>query len=107
MSRIAAYCGTRNIYSDMITSAKSLIANSPVEEVHMFIEDDDMEEELPNIIICHNVSNQTYFSEDSPNIDSSNDYMLMMYAALSNELNNNTVLALTANAIVQDDISEI
>lgn len=38
MDKHAAFCGTRAIYGDMETAAKSIIAGSSVDKVHLFIE---------------------------------------------------------------------
>jgi len=54
--REAVYSGTRNLYSDMETAAKSLVANSSVDRVHFLIEDGAFPRELPDIIECHDVS---------------------------------------------------
>lgn len=59
--RAAVYCGTRNLYSDMVTAAKSLIHNSNVEKVFLIIEDDTFPEPLPSIVDTINVSNQSHF----------------------------------------------
>jgi len=107
MEKIAAYCGTRDVYSNIITSVKALIANSAVNEVHIFIEDDDMGEAMPDIVVFHNMSDQSYFEQDTPNMQQPNDYIKMMYMALCHELPYDTVLALTYNAIPQEDITKI
>lgn len=107
MERIAAYCGTRDVYSNIITSVKALIANSAVDEVHIFIEDDDIGEVMPDIVVFHNISSQTYFEQDTPNMQQPNDYIKMMYMALCHELPYDTVLALTYDAIPQEDITKI
>lgn len=44
----AVYSGTRNLYESMVWSAKSLVANSGVDRIHMLIEDDDFPYELPD-----------------------------------------------------------
>ena len=107
MKRVAAYTGTRGIYSDMIMSAKSLIANSAVDEVHFFIEDDDIGEELPDIIICHNVKNQKYYAADGPNMTSPFSYMAMLRIAMCHYLPYNTALLLDCDTIVVNDATEI
>ena len=107
MKRVAAYTGTRNIYKDMILSAKSLIANSAVDEVHFFIEDDDMGVELPDMIICHNVSDQTYFKAGTPNMKSNFTYMAMLRIAMCHLLPYNTALLLDSDLIVERDATEI
>ena len=108
MKRVAAYTGTRGIYSDMVMSAKSLIANSAVDEVHFFIEDDTMEDEdLPDMIICHNVSNQQYYKKDGPNMTSQFSYMAMLRIAMCHYLPYNTALLLDCDTVVVDDATEI
>ena len=64
--RHAAYCGTRNIYGDMETAAKSLVANSNVDVVHFLIEDAEFPHDLPSIVQCHDVSGQTFFPQGGP-----------------------------------------
>lgn len=108
MKRIAAYTGTKNIYSDMVMSAKSLIANSAVDEVHFFIEDDTIEEEnLPDIIICHNVSNQKYYAADGPNMTSPFSYMAMLRIAMCHYLPYKTALLLDCDTVVLNDATPI
>ena len=108
MKRIAAYTGTKNIYSDMIMSAKSLIANSAVDEIHFFIEDDTIEEEnLPDMIICHNVSNQKYYAADGPNMTSPFSYMAMLRIAMCHYLPYKTALLLDCDTVVLNDATPI
>ena len=66
----AVYSGTRNLYRDMATSAKSLIANSSVDRVHFLIEDDEFDEELPDVIDVQNVNGWSN-RFDGPNISRS------------------------------------
>lgn len=80
--KYASYCGTRNLYPDMDRSARSLIANSDVDKVYFFIEDDEFPSTLPPIIECINVSEQSFFSHDSANIKTEFTYMALMRAAL-------------------------
>ena len=80
--RQAAYCGTRNLYDDMETAAKSLIANSGVEVVHMLCEDADMGRDLPKMVQVHDVHQQRLFRKDGPNMQSCFTYMAMMRVAL-------------------------
>lgn len=104
----AAYCGTRAIYGDMETSAKSLIANSNVDRVHFVIEDGEFPHELPDIIQCHDLSKQEFFKPSSPNMRSGYTYMAMMRIALCHVLaETDKVLSLDADTIVMKDCSEI
>lgn len=79
----AVYSGTRNLYADMATAAKSLIDNSTVTDVWLLIEDDEFPYELPDIVRWHtkNMGGQTWFPPDGPNMDSVFTYMAMIRAA--------------------------
>lgn len=106
--RHAAFCGTRNLYGDMETAAKSLVANSSVDVVHMVIEDPDMGRELPDIIQCHDVGNQTFFGLDGPNMRSCFSYMAMMRSALCYVLPDvPKVLSLDADTVCVGDVDGI
>lgn len=105
--KYAAYCGTRNIYEDMETSAKSLVKNSDVDRIFFLIEDDEFPRELPDIISCINVSGQKFFKPDSPNMRSQFTYMAMMRAALCHVLGVDRVLSLDADTICLKDASKI
>jgi lipopolysaccharide biosynthesis glycosyltransferase len=108
LMRHAAYCGTRNIYGDMETAAKSLVANSSVDVVHMIIEDHDMGRELPPIVKCHDVSGQTWFAKDGPNMTSQYTYMAMVRIALCHVLPRvRKVLSLDHDTICARNIDDI
>lgn len=108
VKRHAAYCGTRAIYDDMETSAKSLIANSDVDVVHLVIEDAAFPRELPDIIQVHDLSGQTYFAPDGPNMASGYTYMAMMRMALCHILPRvSKVLSLDADIVCVKDVSAI
>lgn len=108
VKRHAAYCGTRNIYEDMETAAKSLIAMSDVDVVHFVIEDAEWEHELPPIIQLHDLSGQTYFAPDGPNMQSGYTYMAMMRLALCHVLPRvSKVLSLDADTVCMDDVSAV
>ena len=104
----AAYCGTRNIYADMETAAKSLIAMSDVDVVHFVIEDAEFPSELPPIVRVHDASGQTFFAPDGPNMASGYTYMAMMRLALCHVLPRvNKVLSLDADTVCMDDVSGV
>lgn len=104
----AAYCGTRAIYGDMETSAKSLIANSDVDVVHFIIEDAEWPNPLPDIIQVHDVHDQTYFAQDGPNMRSGYTYMAMMRLALCHVLPRvGKVLSLDADTVCMADVSDL
>ena len=55
--KAAVYCGTRNVYQDMIPSMKSLLIHSDVDKIYFLIEDDEFPYPLPPEVECINVSN--------------------------------------------------
>lgn len=108
MEKHAAYTGTRNLYDSMETAAKSLIANSSVDTVHFFIEDDNFPHELPDIIQCHNVSGQKFFPKNGPNMKTQFTYMAMIrvcYTQLLPEVSR--ILQLDVDTICVRDIDPI
>ena len=104
--KAACYCGTRNLYGDMIPAIKSLLSNSDVDRVFLLIEDDTFPYTLPERVTCINVSEQTYFRRDGPNYRNGWTYMVLMRAALHRifpELD--TILSLDVDTVVAKDIS--
>lgn len=81
--RHAVYCGTRNLYGDMETAAKSLVANSDVDRVHFLIEDGSFPRPLPEIVECHDVGGQRFFPPEGANARTAFTYMALMRAALA------------------------
>lgn len=78
----AVYSGTRNLYADMLVSAKSLIANSSVTDIWLLIEDDVFPYELPDVVNWHvlNMSHQEWFKDGCPNMKTVFTYMAMIRA---------------------------
>lgn len=106
--RHAAYCGTRNIYGDMETAAKSLVAMSDVDVVHFLIEDAEFPGELPPIVQCHDVSGQTHFPPDGPNAANGWTYMVLMRTALCHVLPRvGRVLSLDCDTVCMEDVSDV
>ena len=107
--RVAVYTGTRNLYPDMVPAIKSLIAHSDVDKVYLLIEDDEFPFEVPkDIVEVRNVSEQTYFKPDGPNMKSGFTYMAMMRAALCKEFPElDEILALDCDTICVRDITDI
>ena len=107
--RAAVYSGTRNLYPDMVTAAKSLIANSNVEKVYFLIEDDTFPEKLPPMIETINVSGQEWFTSDGANFRTSFTYMSLLRVCYTKLLPKEVdrVLQLDVDTIVTDDISEL
>ena len=109
--KVAAYTGTRNLYPLMIPAVKSLVTNSDVDEIWLFIEDDDFLDGYifpKDLVKIRNVSQQGYFKPDGPNMKSHFTYMAMMRATYAKEFPElDRILSLDVDTIVNDDISEL
>ena len=103
MERYAAYCGTRAIYGDMETSAKSLIGTTDVDRVYFIIEDAEFPNPLPDIVETIDMGGQTFFKPDGPNMKSRYTWMAMMRIALCHILPVDRVLSLDADTIFMKD----
>jgi len=102
---VAVYCGTYNTYLNMLTSAKSLLYNTPMDKIYFLIEDDTFPYEIPDTIECINVKNQSFFTTDGPNFDNAWTYMCMLRAAFTKLIPYDKVLSLDVDVIVNEDIS--
>ena len=67
MDKVAVYSGTREVYPQMHTALKSLLLNTPMDRVFLFIEDDEFPYPLPSNVIPLNVSGQEFFLPGSAN----------------------------------------
>jgi lipopolysaccharide biosynthesis glycosyltransferase len=106
----ALYSGSRNLYGDMQTAAKSLIANSDVDKVWLLVEDDTFDFWLPDFCEVVNVSGQTYFPKDSANMKTRFSYLSLMRAALAlmPELAGiDRILSLDVDTVCVMDVSHI
>lgn len=105
----ALYSGTKNLYGDMQTAAKSLIANSDVDKVWLLTEG-DYDYWLPDMCEVLDVSGQQFFPADSPNMASPFSYMSLMRAALAlmPELAHvDRILSLDVDTVCLRDVSGI
>lgn len=106
--KAAVYCGTRNLYPDMITAAKSLAMNSSVDVIYFLIEDPVFPYELPDYIQCVDVSNQHYFRKNGPNVYKLWTWMVLMRAALAKMFPDlDRILSLDVDTIVNRNIDEL
>lgn len=104
----AFYTGTRNVYDDMETAAKSLVANSDVDAVHLLIEDAKFPSKLPDMVKCHDVSGQTRFPKTGPNMKTQYSYMALMRAALWDMFPDiDKALVLDCDTIAVRDVSAV
>ena len=106
--KVAVFTGTRNVYDCMETAAKSLMYHTKMDKVYFLIEDDRFPSELPNNVVCMNVSDQQWFDPKGPNFNSSWTYMCMMRAAFAKIFpDEQKVLSLDIDVIVNEDISSL
>lgn len=106
--RVACYTGTRNLYEAMVPAIKSLLIHSNVEKIYLLIEDDIFPYELPDCVETINVSSQTYFKKDGPNMTSHFTYMALMRAAVAKMFPEyDKMLVLDVDTIIEEDISEL
>ena len=107
--RIVVYSGTRNVYEQMYVSLKSLLANTQVDMVLLFIEDDEFPYQLPENVKPMNVSGQEIFHADSPNYRNHWSYMELLRWSLGVMLPEDfhRVLWLDIDTIVNEDIGEL
>lgn len=106
--KAAVYCGTRNLYSDMVTAAKSLAVNSSVDVIYFLIEDSVFPYELPDYIRCIDVSEQRYFRKNGPNVYRLWTWMVLMRAALTKVFPDlDRILSLDVDTIVNQNIDEL
>lgn len=107
--RAAVYCGTRNVYEDMIPSMKSLLIHSNVDKVYFLIEDDEFPYELPPEVECINISGQTWFNaETCPNMKNRCSYMVLLRVAFCRIFPHlDRILTIDNDTIVRENISEL
>ena len=105
----ALYSGSKNLYGDMQTAAKSLIANSDVDKVWMLTEG-GYDYWLPDLCEVVDVSGQEFFPADGPNMGTPFSYLALMRAALAlmPELAGvDRVLSLDVDTVCMRDVSHV
>lgn len=108
MGKTAVYAGTKNTYEDILISCKSLFANSDVDTVYLFIEDDEFPMKLPREVKTINVSDKKALFEGGANEKSRFTYMGLLKSALCRFVPKvKKALMLDYDTIVVDDISEL
>ena len=110
MDKVVVYSGTYHVYSDMVTAAKSLIANTKVDRIYFVCEHskDKFPIKIPDFIKVINVSEQNYISPLSPNRNTYLTYMVLIRTAFHKIFpNEKVVLQLDCDTIVDKDISSL
>lgn len=106
--KAAVYAGTKNLYSDMVTAAKSLAKNSGVDIIYFLIESDKFPHYIPSYVKVINVSDQTYFPSGGPNVYKLWTYMTLMRCVLTKYFSElDKILWLDVDTVVQDNIDEL
>lgn len=106
--KIVVYCGTRNIYFDMVHAAKSCLYNANVDRVFFLIEDDGFPYDLPDEVECVNVAGQTIFPLDGPNANTHWTWMVLMRVALTKIFPNlSKIVSLDMDTIVMENITDM
>ena len=106
--KVAVYSGTRNLYGDMETAAKSLVANSTVDKIYFLVEDDELPIAPPSIITCLNVSGQGFFPRNGINMKTQFTYMAMLRVCYTRLLPDvDKVLQLDVDTVCVDDVDAI
>jgi len=106
--RVVVYCGTFDVYLNMVASCKSLLSNVAVDKVYFLIEDDEFPYDLPEIVECINVKNQTYFPPDGPNFDNSWTWMCMIRAAFPELFpQHRKILSLDIDIVINDNVEDL
>lgn len=104
--RVAVYSGTRNVYPDMETSAKSLLYHNGADEIWFLIEDDEFPGPLPRAVRVRNISGQEYIRRDSPNWKSQFTYAACIRVAYADMFRQyDRILSLDIDTIINGDIS--
>lgn len=104
---IVCYAATKNLYPYLKAAIGSLLKYNDPEKVYVLCEDDNIDG-LPEIVEPVNVSGQTYYRPDGPNMNSIFTYMSMMrllYVDLFPDLDK--ILQLDVDTVVCDDLSPI
>lgn len=108
MRRVAVYAGTRNIYHNLATAAKSLLRTTRMDQVYFLIEDEAFPEELPPVIRCLNMRGQKWFPCSGPNYTNAWTYMTLIRLALPEILPDEVrCVWLDADTIALSDLGEL
>lgn len=108
MKKVAVYTGSRNLYPHMVTAAKSVVANSTVDEVWFLIEDDTFPERLPKIVKTMNVGDCKPFMTISPNWKTEFTPVVLMRACYCSLFpDEDVVLQLDVDTVCVDNIDGI
>ena len=101
------YGATRKLYPQLKGAIRSLLDHNKVTKLFVYAEDDELPFEIPCKHEVINVSGQTYFKPDGPNMSSIFTYMAMMRICSPDLLKVNKVIWLDVDTIVCDSLEPI
>jgi len=108
--RVVVYCGTYDVYMNMVASCKSLLATTPVDKVYFLIEDDEFPYDVPDIVHTINIKPLAlhFFDQQGPNFNNSWTYMCMVRAAFPESFRDyDKILSLDVDVVVNDNVSDL
>ena len=101
------YSGTRNLYPCMRGAIRSLIEYNKDVKIFVLAEDDDLPYQIPVEHEIINMSGQTYFKKDGPNMKSQFTYMAMLRVCTADIVPVDKVLQLDVDTIVCDSLQPL
>lgn len=104
---IVLYGATRNLYPYLEGTIRSLLDHNKVEKIYIFAEDDEMPFDIPCEHEVMDVSGQTYFPPDGPNMKSIFTYMAMMRICAPELITDDKVIWLDVDTIVCDSLQPL
>ena len=105
--KAAVYAGTRNLYGEISTSAKSLVANSDVTDIFVLAEDATIGD-VPEMVHVIDMEGQSWFDLNGPNVKPRYTYMALLRAALCHILTDlDVVLSLDCDTVAVYDCSHV
>ena len=99
-----AYAMTKNVYSMILPSLRSLKATNPKAKVFILAEDDELPIELPMPATVINVRDQKYFPEDGVNYHNMFSYINLLKVRYPSILSVDKVIHLDIDTIICDDL---
>ena len=101
------YALSRSLYPYLKASINSLLEHNKVTKIFIFAEDDELPVEIPCKHEIINISGQTYFQHNGPNMRSFFTYIPMMRAVAADILRCHKVISLDIDTIICDSLKPI
>ena len=107
--KVAVYSGTRCLYPYMPAAIRSMLANSSVDKIYLYIEDDKFPEWLPDMVETVKVNGEDFFPAGSANFNTYYTYMSMIRICDAKILPESVhkALHMDIDTVVVDDIDEM